>query len=151
VTRAWWWPALCVAVAACSSQSAQQPRSNTTVILQTANRAIRVEAEVVRTPEAREKGLMHRRELAAYRGMLFIFDREERQSFWMKNTYIPLDMIFISEGMRVVGMVEDARPVTTESRGVEAPSRYVLEVNGGFVRRHGIARGDRVRFEAESP
>lgn len=138
--------ALALVLGACACSQKQAP-STATVILETASRPIRVEAEVVRTAEEREKGLMYRKELAAYRGMLFIFDREERQSFWMKNTYIALDMIFVSEGMKVVGVVENARPMTTESRAVDAVSRYVLEVNAGFARRHEIAAGTAVRFE----
>jgi hypothetical protein len=138
--------ALAFVLGACACSQKQAP-STATVILETASRPIRVEAEVVRTAEEREKGLMYRKALAAYRGMLFIFDREERQSFWMKNTYLALDMIFISERMKVVGVVENARPMTTESRAVDAVSRYVLEVNAGFARRHEIAAGVPVRFE----
>ncbi len=118
-----------------------------TVVLQTAGRTVRVRAEIVRTPEQRARGLMFRQKLAELQGMLFLFDRQEVQSFWMENTYIPLDMIFIDERMRVVGVVENAEPLTTVSRKVNAPSRYVLEVNGGFCRRHGIGKGTSVTFE----
>jgi uncharacterized membrane protein (UPF0127 family) len=117
------------------------------VVLQTAGRTVRVRVEIVRTPEQRARGLMFRQKLAELHGMLFLFDRQEVQSFWMENTYIPLDMIFIDEKMRVVGVVENAEPLTTVSRKVNAPSRYVLEVNGGFCRRHGIGKGTSVAFE----
>jgi uncharacterized membrane protein (UPF0127 family) len=135
-----------LALAACShSQKSSGPPP--TVVLQAAGRTVRVEVEVMRTPEERSRGMMYRRELAAYRGMLFIFDEEEQQSFWMKNTYIPLDMVFINGRLAVVGVVENAEPMTTTSRSVAAPSRYVLEVNGGFARRHGIRAGTPVRLE----
>jgi uncharacterized membrane protein (UPF0127 family) len=79
--------------------------------------------------------------------MLFVFDRMEHQSFWMKNTFISLDIIFIDETMRVVGVVEDATPLTEDAREVEGDSRYVLEVSAGFARRHAIGPGTVVTFE----
>jgi uncharacterized protein len=90
---------------------------------------------------------MYRKELAAQRGMLFIFDEEEVQSFWMKNTYIPLDMIFITKNMFFAGVVENAAPLTESSRRVSSPSKFVLEVNAGFVKRHGIGAQTEIRFE----
>lgn len=118
-----------------------------TVILKPGNRTLRVEVEVVRTPKLRAKGLKHRKSLGAYKGMLFIFDKEEIQSFWMQDTYIPLDMIFINRKLEVVGIVENTEPLTTTSRRVPARSTFVLEVNGGFSKRHGIEEGTRVEFE----
>ncbi len=117
------------------------------VIVSTAVRTVRVPVEVVRTEEDRARGLMFRRELGAQQGMLFVFDQEEIQSFWMKNTYIPLDMIFINNAMQVVGVVEHAEPLTTTSRRVGNPSRYVLEVNSGFAKQHGVSAGAKVEFE----
>jgi uncharacterized protein len=134
-----------------SNKDSTTPHALATVVLHAAGRTLRVEAEVVRTPEARTFGLMERRSLPAEHGMLFIFDRQEIQSFWMKNTYLPLDMIFIDESMKVVGVVENAEPLTTTSRRVAAPSRFVLEVNGGYARRQGVRAGTRVVFEGLSP
>lgn len=108
---------------------------------------VRVRVELAVTPAQRQRGLMHRRSLPRDAGMLFVFPRMEHQSFWMDNTYIPLDMIFIDDDLRVVGVVEDAEPLTEDAREVEGDSRYVLEVNAGFARRHGIGPGTRVRFE----
>jgi len=90
--------------------------------------------------------MMCRTELADDRGMLFLFDRERVQSFWMKNTLIPLDMIFVDENWTVVGVVPRAEPLTLSPRAVEGPSRYVLEVNGGFAEQHGVAIGAALRF-----
>lgn len=123
-----------------------QPGEAGKVTLRARGRTVRVSVEVVRTPETRARGLMRRRQLAADAGMLFIFDREEIQSFWMKNTYLPLDIIFIDSKLRVVGVVHDAEPLTTTSRSVDKPSRYALEVNAGFAREHGIAAGTVVSF-----
>jgi hypothetical protein len=90
---------------------------------------------------------MFRRRMDEDAGMIFLFERSEVQDFWMKNTYLPLDMIFIGSDMRVVGVVEDAQPLTETTRTVGQPSQYVLEVNAGFARRHGIGPGSRVTFE----
>jgi len=106
-----------------------------------------VQVELARTPAEQEQGLMFREALAEDAGMLFVFPGSERHTFWMKNTLIPLDMIFVDEGGRVVGLVERAEPRTLTAREVEAPSRYVLEVNGGWAARHGVRPGDRIRFE----
>ncbi|HUF42954.1 MAG TPA: DUF192 domain-containing protein [Verrucomicrobiae bacterium] len=113
-------------------------------------RRVSFEVEVADTPAKRERGLQFRRELAENRGMMFIFPDESQQSFWMKNTPIPLDMIFIDGRFRIVGIVEQTKPFSLEARGVAAPSRYVLEINGGLSKRHGIQVGDSVRFDGIS-
>ena len=117
------------------------------VTLQPPGRTLRIDAEVVRTEEDRARGLMFRKTLADRQGMLFIFPTQQVQHFWMKNTYIPLDMIFIDEAMKVVGVVHNAEPMTETRRSVEAPSRYVLEVKGGFCRREGVGEGTVVVFD----
>jgi uncharacterized membrane protein (UPF0127 family) len=92
-------------------------------------------------------GLQYRRELAADRGMIFLFAAESPQSFWMKNTPLPLDMIFISRERKIVGIVEQTVPFSLEPRFVEGVSQFVLEINGGLSKRFGIRAGDAVRFE----
>ena len=87
--------------------------------------------EVAATPAARSKGLMFRRSVAANEGMIFLFNDERRQSFWMKNTIIPLDMVFVSSDWKVVGILSDVPPLTENPRFVEAPSQYVLEFAAG--------------------
>lgn len=110
----------------------------------------RVDVEVANTPPSRQRGMMWRKELAAGKGMLFIFPYEGVQSFWMVNTLIPLDMIFIDDTSRVVGVVSNATPLTRDPRSVGIPSRYVLEVPGGWSEANGIAAGASVRFEGTS-
>jgi uncharacterized membrane protein (UPF0127 family) len=107
----------------------------------------RVEVEVAATPEARTRGMMWRRELADGKGMLFLFPREEVQGFWMRNTLIPLDMLFISSDLKVVGIVSRAEPRTLTSRSVGVPSQYVLEVPGGWTEKVGVRKGSPVEFE----
>ena len=107
---------------------------------------VRVRVEVVNTPTARQQGLMYRREMAADAGMLFVFPGDGVLHFWMKNTIIPLDMVFIDHDRRIVGIVENARPMSTEPVGPDHAARYVLEVNGGFAAQHHIATGGTVEF-----
>lgn len=79
--------------------------------------------------------------------MLFLMAVEKDWTFWMRNTLIPLDMIYIRSDMTVAGVVENAEPKTEVLRSVGVKSRYVLEVNGGWAREHGVMRGVTVRFE----
>ena len=108
--------------------------------------AVEVSLEVAATPAERERGLMYRRSLAEGRGMLFVFDADGNQSFWMKNTLIPLDLLFIARDGTVVGIHANATPLSTANIAVGKPSRYVLEVPGGWAARHGISAGARVDF-----
>jgi uncharacterized membrane protein (UPF0127 family) len=111
-----------------------------------AGERVRVRVEVANTPDKRAQGLMYRNEIAADAGMLFLFPEEREHRFWMKNTLIPLDMLFIDGNRKIVGIVADARPLSTMPVGVEHPSRYVLEVNGGFASAHGVEVGWTVEF-----
>ena len=108
---------------------------------------VAVSVEVVSTPPTIERGLMYRSNLPPDDGMLFLMGDEKQQVFWMHNTLIPLDMIFIGKDMKVVGIVENATPQTDDRRSVDGVSTYVLEVNGGWSKAHGVAAGTAVRFE----
>ena len=92
---------------------------------------VEIALEVADTQETRTRGLMYCDTLADGRGMLFVFERDADHEFWMKNTLIPLDMIFIAADGRIVGIHADATPLSTASIGVSVPSRYVLEMPGG--------------------
>ena len=98
--------------------------------------------EVADTEATREKGLMYRRDLPEGRGMLFDFFRDQPVGFWMKNTYIPLDMIFIRGDGRIVSIAENTEPLSERVVPSGAPVRAVLEVKGGTARRLGIQPGD---------
>jgi uncharacterized membrane protein (UPF0127 family) len=108
---------------------------------------VSVEVEVARKPAERTLGLMFKKSLGKNKGMLFIFEKENKQTFVMKNTFIPLDMIFIGSDMRVAGWVENARPLSTEQFSIARPAQYVLEVHALFCRDNGIAIGDEVTFK----
>ena len=103
--------------------------------------------EVADTPDRRERGLMHRAALDADRGMVFVFPSDDVQTFWMKNTLIPLDMVFVEASGRVAGVVEDARPLTLDPRSVGTRSRYVVELNSRVAKSKGIGPGATVVFE----
>jgi uncharacterized membrane protein (UPF0127 family) len=111
----------------------------------------RVTVELARTEPERRVGLMHRKHLDADAGMLFLFEAPQQLSFWMRNTLVPLDMIFITDGLAVLGVVENAEPLTESPRQVPGISQYVLEVNAGYSRAHGIGAGTMVRFEGVEP
>lgn len=90
-------------------------------------------------------GLMNRRSLPADQGMLFIFNRDQPRGFWMKDTYIPLDQVYINSQGMIVDIHKNARPLDT-AMYMSKSCRYVVEVNGGYCDRHGIDIGDRVRI-----
>jgi uncharacterized membrane protein (UPF0127 family) len=107
--------------------------------------------EVADTIAGRETGLMYRSHLDEDAGMIFVFATPERQNFWMKNTEIPLDMIFADASGKIVGIVANAAPYTLTPRAVDEDASYVLEVNGGFAARHHVAAGDKLVFSGFVP
>jgi uncharacterized membrane protein (UPF0127 family) len=104
-----------------------------------------VTVEVVREWASIEVGLMHREALESDAGMLFAFPELHLASFWMKNTRIPLDMLFADAAGVIVGVSERVAPMTTRTSGPAAPCRFVLEVNAGWCAAHGVGVGDRLR------
>ena len=103
--------------------------------------------ELALTPEQHQQGLMFRREMARDAGMLFDFGaRHRRASMWMKNTYIPLDMLFIRDGGEIESIAARTTPHSLEAVSSRGPVRYVLELNAGTAARLGIAPGDRVEM-----
>lgn len=144
--------ALCIALGTLGCNSASSLPTVKTEIVSADGRSLGTfVVEVATTGEERAKGLMFRRELAPQKGMLFLFPDERQLSFWMKNTLIPLDMVFVSRDWRVVGIIERATPLSEESRGVPQPSQYVLEFIGGTVARLGINVGATVKVHGELP
>ena len=107
---------------------------------------IKVRAEIADTQEKREMGLMFRKHLGENKGMFFAFDADATYNFWMKNTLIPLDIIFISKDFKIVEIVY-AEPCSEEPCKIyqtASYSKYILEVNGNFTVRNGIEVGDKV-------
>jgi uncharacterized protein len=117
------------------------------VFVKSATGEVEVKVEVVATEAKIQKGLMFREHLPLDSGMLFLMGEEKEWPFWMRNTLIPLDMLFITGDMKVAGIVENAEPLTETLRTVGKPSRYVLEVNGGWSKKNAVTAGAQVRFE----
>jgi uncharacterized protein len=123
------------------------------LVIHSASGDHQVKVEVVTRPADQARGLMYRRSLEKDSGMLFIFGKEEPQSFWMKNTLIPLDMIFISRDLAIVD-ITTMQPCTTDpcpDYTSRQPAQYVLEINAGYSRSHSIALGDRISSEIIKP
>jgi uncharacterized protein len=110
-----------------------------------------VKVEVAATPERRELGLMYRNHLDEDAGMIFIFPQPENAEFWMKNTEIPLDMLFADSHGKVVGIVANAQPYSEKQVGGFGDTLFVLEVSGGYAARHHIAAGDTLQFQGFNP
>jgi uncharacterized membrane protein (UPF0127 family) len=126
-------------------------RAQSRVTIESQKGEVAFQVELAATPEKRELGLMYRRYLPGTHGMLFIFPNERENSFWMKNTPLPLDMIFISRDRKIVGIVHETVPFSLDGRSVGIPSQYVLEINGGLSRKYGFKTGDPVRFDNIAP
>ena len=93
------------------------------------------------------KGLMNiKKPLWNNSGMLFDMGPSKKHSMWMKNTYIPLDVIFLDENMRIVGFKENNKPHSLDSISINGPSRYILEMNGGSVKRNNLKINSKIRF-----
>ncbi|MGQ7791835.1 DUF192 domain-containing protein [Faunimonas sp. B44] len=100
--------------------------------------------ELAVTPEARSRGLMFRREMGADEGMLFDFDTEREITMWMRNTYLPLDMVFIGEDGTVKSIARRTTPLSERIISSNVPARYVLEINAGRAAATGVRPGARV-------
>ena len=110
---------------------------------------IEIIAEIADDDNERAIGLMNRSSLAEDRGMIFIFDDEKQRSFWMKNTLMPLDMIFIDSNGTIVDIttMQPCKSLFCESYRSKEPAQYVLEVNAGFAEEHGVKIGDFVEIK----
>lgn len=104
------------------------------------------QVEVMRSDADRERGLMYRRDLGPDRGMLFKFDKEDRIFMWMKNTYLPLDMVFFGKDGRVVSIARDTEPLSERIISSGEPATTVVEFNAGTAARLGIEKGDRLIY-----
>jgi hypothetical protein len=105
----------------------------------------RFRVEVVDTPESRARGLMFREDLPRMSGMFFVFENERPRSFWMRNTLIPLDIIYFDATGSWVSVQADAVPLDETPRPSEGPAQYVLEINGGLAEQFGMGPGTELR------
>lgn len=130
-----------------SAATAEAPLSRVVATVHTADgQAHRYTVEVARTPQQQSRGLMFRTQLPRDQGMLFPMDPPRLASFWMQDTLIPLDMIFIAEGGIVESITPEAEPQTTTPRTSFGPVVAVLELAGGEAARIGLKVGDRVEW-----
>ena len=106
----------------------------------------KIYGKVVKTDKEKIKGLMHRKDILKYNeGMLFPMEYKIN-SMWMKNTYIPLDVIFLDDNMRILGYVVDTVPLSLKSISIDKKSNNVLEMNGGSVDKFNMKIGDKIIF-----
>ena len=111
----------------------------------TARGPVKFQVEIADSPAEQQQGLMWRASMPADRGMLFDFQAEADRSFWMKNTYLPLDIIFIRADGRILSIAQNTTPLSEAPVPSFGAARAVLEINGGLAEKLGIAPGDRVR------
>ena len=102
-----------------------------------------IKAQVADTPNARTVGLMHRQDMPANEGMLFVFEQPATQCFWMKNTLLPLTAAFVADDGRIVNLV-DMQPQSLDSHCSAQPVRYVLEMHQGWFTKRGFKAGTRL-------
>ena len=105
-----------------------------------------IEIEIADNGPERQQGLMYRRSMDEAKGMLFIFQTEELQGFWMKNTYIPLDIMFVNKDKEIVKIHKNTTPFSETDLPSGKPAIYVVETVGGFADKYGLKEGDKIEF-----
>jgi len=150
---------LCMSLAACSPQPAVNSGTMPDLdgsfdftVLQVVNDAgeqLEFDVYLAREPDQQLRGLMYVREMPDTTGMLFIYDSDDIRSMWMKNTFIPLDMVFVRGDGTVATVIADTTPRSLRSNQSTEPVRFVLELNAGTSRRLGIGTGSRLVWEEE--
>jgi len=143
--RAWRWTVVVAALALYGFAGSSAGAANVQPLEIVTKNGVQVfSVEMATTAEEKETGLMYRKELPDGKGMLFDFSPEQQVSMWMKNTYIPLDMIFIRADGRILRIAENTEPLSTRIIPSGGPAKGVLEVIAGTAKKYGIAPGDRV-------
>lgn len=151
---------LCASLSACSSEPAPQEstteppeetipfrKDGTLDFLREGEVLLTIDLEIAESDSARERGMMQRHALPG--GMLFTFQQEQPQSFWMANTPLGLDLLFVSADSEIVDIAKYARPFSNDNITSAAPAQYVLEVEAGFTDSYGIIESDRIRWQRE--
>lgn len=128
-------------LATASAQNMGQPQDLPTVTLHAGMHNI--VAQVAKTSEQRQIGLMFRKEMAGHEGMIFVFEDPATQCFWMRNTLIPLSAAFVADDGSIVN-IEDMKPLSDQSHCSAKPVRYVLEMNQGWFAKRGLKAGTKL-------
>lgn len=127
------------------AQNSEIQFKRSSLVIETGARELKFDVDLALNDAERARGLMFREKLGPYEGMLFDFYQEAPVSFWMKNTLIPLDMVFIAGDGTIRHVHSNAKPLSTDTIPSEFPVRAVLEINGGSARLLGIKPGDKVK------
>ncbi|MEO8209610.1 MAG: DUF192 domain-containing protein [bacterium] len=106
----------------------------------------KIDIEIADNDDKRSQGLMYRRSMDEGRGMLFLFDKESPQGFWMKNTVIPLDIIYVNAKKEIVKIHKNTTPFSEKDLPSEKPTLYVVEVIGGYTDKYGVKEGDKINY-----
>ena len=122
------------------------PLGNVTFLKPDTGKDITILVEIAEDEYSRAKGLMYRENIPENQGMLFIFEKDDYQSFWMKNTPTALDIIFINSDLEIVTIAKDTKPYNTRSIPSTKPAKYVVEVVSGFTDRNEIKEGDHIKW-----
>lgn len=112
---------------------------------------LRIAIEIADNDSARQRGLMERRSLPERSGMLFLMERNEPQGFWMRNTYIPLDILYVNDSLRIVNIARNTAPLSPDLIPSDGPAQFVVEVRGGFTEQNRIEPGDRIQWRRQAP
>ncbi|MDA0684131.1 MAG: DUF192 domain-containing protein [Bacteroidetes bacterium] len=110
----------------------------------------RIVIEIAETPQEQAQGLMYRRSLPDRGGMLFIDQAESMRSFWMKNTALSLDILFVDAQGEIVNIVQRTTPLSEENILSTGPAQYVVEVRAGFTQAHGITESDHIQWRRQN-
>jgi len=137
---------LFIFLSSCNSNNSQKLPIQELTIERSGQVITTVKAEIAKTPEERNKGLMYRKSLKDGHGMLFVFEKDDVLSFWMKNTFIPLSIAFIAYDGRIID-IKDMYPHDTNSVKSSRSARYALEAPQGWFLRAGVNEGDTVKIE----
>lgn len=108
----------------------------------------RIDVEIADTEYKRNLGLMYRDKMEKHQGMLFIFPEEDMLSFWMKNTILSLDIIFIDKNYKIINIHKNTKPYSLQTYPAEASAQFVVEVNAGYTDTHNIQKGDKISWRA---
>lgn len=152
--------ALCLALAACSPQTTSAPQGTmpdldghfgfgSLIVINDVGERLEFDVYLATEIEQQQRGLMFVRDMPARTGMLFVYNEEARRSMWMKNTYIPLDMVFARSDGTVTNVISDTVPQTLTSQASSGPAQYVLELNAGTARRMQIGTNSRLVRDEE--
>lgn len=123
-----------------------QDEGNLNFVNATGQKLEQIDIEIADEDMSRQQGLMWRKTMLEDEGMLFIMDSLEPQAFWMLNTYLPLDIIFVDDKMQIVKIRPNTKPQSLDQVASEVPALYVVEVKAGFCQRHGVKEGDKIQF-----